>query len=172
MLSILFLIPVIILVSLLHRGEHDMYKLRGSLNPAPGANNKVFKDYAYETLKNPFLSEFSKLDAAISLGKAGYPKEAVEIIENVYSADPRNLDALRLLASTSEQVKEVTKAIEYRNNIARLDPWNAENYLQLGRLYKSIGDTGGMELILSKILSFAPNSDQGKLAKVEFTLSD
>ena len=172
MLSILFLIPVIILVSLLHRGENDMYKLRGSLNPAPGADNKMFKDYAYETLSNPFLNDFSKLEVAISLGKAGYPKEAIEIIESVYSADPRSLDALALLASTREQVKDVTKAIEYRNNIAGLDPWNAENYLQLGRLYKSIGDTGNMEVILSKILSFAPNSDQGKLAKAEFTLSE
>ena len=65
MLSILFLIPVIILVSLLHRGENDMYKLRGSLNPAPGADNKIFKDYAYETLNNPFLNDFSKLEVAI-----------------------------------------------------------------------------------------------------------
>ena len=90
----------------------------------------------------------------------------------MYSADPRSLDALTLLASTSEQGKDVTKAVEYRKNIARLDPWNAENYLQLGRLYKSIGDTGNMDVILSKILSFAPNSDQGKLAKAEFTLSE
>jgi hypothetical protein len=52
----------------------------------------------------------------------------------------------------------------YRLQIAKYDPFNAANYLQLGRNYKSIGDLAKMNEMRSKILSFAPNTEEAKQA--------
>ena len=168
--SIMLLIPTIILVSQLNRGESDMFKLKSSFNPAPGVDNKLMKDFALKTLKDPFLSGYSKLDIAIFLEKGGYTTEAIKTIQDVYAVDPRSLDALNLLSLVSEQVKDLGKAIKYRNEIVKLDPWNAVNYLQLGRYYKLTGDNTKMNEMLNKIISFAPNTDQAKSAKSEFIL--
>ena len=73
----------------------------------------------------------------------------------MYAVDPRSLDALNLLSLVSEQVKDLGKAIKYRNEIVKLDPWNAVNYLQLGRYYKLTGDNTKMNEMLNKIISFA-----------------
>ena len=169
-LSIILLIPAIILVSQLHRGESDMFKLKSSFNPTPGADNKVMRDFALKTLKDPFLNEYSKLDIAISLENAGYTTEAIKTIQDVHIADPRSFDALNLLSLASLQLNDINKAIEYRKEIAKLDPWNADNYLQLGRYYKSNGDSANMVKTLNKIMSFAPNTDQAKLARTELIL--
>jgi O-antigen ligase len=169
-LSIMLLIPAIILVSQLHRGESDMFKLKSSFNPTPGADNKVMRDFAIKTLKDPFLNEYSKLDIAISLENAGYTTEAIKTIQDVRTADPRSLDALNLLSLASFQLKDINKAIDYRKEITKLDPWNAENYLQLGRYYKSNGDSANMIEMLNKIMSFAPNTDQAKIARSELIL--
>jgi hypothetical protein len=38
-----------------------------------------------------------------------------------------------------------------------LDPWNLDNYLRLGYLYRDVGDTSNMQKMLEKITSTAPN---------------
>ena len=169
-LSIILLIPAIILVSQLHRGESNMFKVKSSFNPTPGADNKIMRDFALKTIRDPSLNGFSKLDMAVSLENAGYTTEAIKTVQDVYAADPRSLDALNLLSLASVQLKDLNKAIDYRREIAKLDPWNADNYLQLGRYYKSNGDSANMIEMLNKILSFAPNTDQAKVARSELVL--
>jgi Flp pilus assembly protein TadD len=56
------------------------------------------------------------------------------------------------------------EAINYRNKIAVLDPWNANNYLDLGVLYKTIGDEENSLLMLNKIKQFAQNTSVYDLA--------
>ena len=64
---------------------------------------------------------------------------------------------MALLSIANERLGNLSKAIEFRKAIAELDPWNAENYLALGRYYKSQGNSTESELMLDKILSFAAN---------------
>jgi hypothetical protein len=50
--------------------------------------------------------------------------------------------------------------------MAKLDPWNAVNYLAMGKIYKSQGNLADTKLMLEKIMSFAagdPISSQAKL---------
>ena len=147
-----------------------MFKVKSSFNPTPGADNKIMRDFALKTIRDPSLNGFSKLDMAVSLENAGYTTEAIKTVQDVYAADPRSLDALNLLSLASVQLKDLNKAIDYRREIAKLDPWNADNYLQLGRYYKSNGDSANMIKMLNKILSFAPNTDQAKVARSELVL--
>jgi len=48
-----------------------------------------------------------------------------------------------------------------------LDPWNAENYLALGKIYKNQGDLTKSNAMLAKILSFASINPIGSQAKEE-----
>jgi tetratricopeptide (TPR) repeat protein len=57
--------------------------------------------------------------------------------------------------------------VKYFEKISELDPWNAANYLTLGRIYLNLGDFEKMEAMKSKITSFAPNSEQANLAEIE-----
>jgi cytochrome c-type biogenesis protein CcmH/NrfG len=91
------------------------------------------------------------------------------LLNKLYTNDPRNLDTLSLLASFNQQIGKYQEAINYRKQIAKLDPWNAENYLVLGRYYKQLGDKTNMQITLDKILSFASNDPIAATAKSELT---
>jgi tetratricopeptide (TPR) repeat protein len=64
-------------------------------------------------------------------------------------------------------LNNTAKAIEFREKIVLLDPWNAENYLALGKIYKKQGDLTKSNAMLAKILSFASINPIGSQAKEE-----
>jgi len=55
----------------------------------------------------------------------------------------------------------------YREKISELDPWNAANYLDLGKNYKSQGDSIKSKAMLDKILSFASENQIATQAKID-----
>ena len=72
-----------------------------------------------------------------------------------------------MLASLYEQYGLTNEAVESRIAISKLDPWNAKNYLQLGKLYKFQGNYDSMAEVKNKILSFAAATNEGKQANLE-----
>ena len=60
--------------------------------------------------------------------------------------------------------KNIPNLISIRNEIAKGDPWNADNYLKLLVLYKNSGDLVNATAMKNKILSFAGNTDIAKTA--------
>ena len=49
--------------------------------------------------------------------------------------------------------------------MAELDPWNAVNYLELGKDYKVLGDLAKSKAMLDKIMSFATGVHGGSIAE-------
>ena len=101
----------------------------------------------------------------------GFIEEAYDSIVTLHNKDPRNLDILRWLSDYERYNKNLTQEINYRTQIISLDPWNAENYLELGRLYLQNKDYVSMEQMKEKISSFAADTDIGKQAQAELTAS-
>ena len=104
--------------------------------------------------------------SAYYMAVSGFKDEGFQRLERIIEENPRNYDALNLLAGLSEQFGLSDKAIEYRVTISELDPWNAVNYLAIGKIYKSQGNLAETRLMLEKIMSFAagdPISTQAKL---------
>lgn len=64
---------------------------------------------------------------------------------------------LNSLALISQQLGNNSDLIDTREKIAKLDPWNAENYFELVKLYKLIGNLELARINYEKIISFAPN---------------
>jgi O-antigen ligase len=162
-------ILVLSLVILLYRGESNSYKGGVSLNLQDEASRTYFKDLQLKVINTPLNDPSYKLFAASRLIDAGFEQGLTEA-EKLYRIDPRNLDTLALLSITSERLGNLPKAIEFRKAITELDPWNAENYLALGRYYKSQGNSTESKRMLDKILSFAVNHPIAEQAAKELEL--
>ena len=101
----------------------------------------------------------------MDLIQGGFVDEGLQEIYRILADNPRNQDALNLLALTFEQLSNFPRAIEFREKIVLLDPWNAENYLALGNDYKKQGNLAKSNAMFLKILSFAsanPIADQAR----------
>jgi tetratricopeptide (TPR) repeat protein len=77
------------------------------------------------------------------------------MLKKIHSYDPRNLDAITVLAAYYESISDIPEAILYREKIIQLNQWSAPTYLFLGRNYKSQGNFEKSEEMFKKLLSFA-----------------
>lgn len=163
-ISSVFTIMIVILVLLLYRGESDSLNGSKQINLQDPSARLYFKEFQLRIINTPLNDPTYKLFAADRLIQAGFREGLLEA-ENLSRNDPRNLDALNLLAQSFKQMNEIEKAIKYRIDISKLDQFNALNYLELGRLYKIQGNLPQSQYMLDKILSFAskhPIADEAR----------
>jgi len=163
-ISALVLIPTIIFSSLFYKSESNLFFLNGISTPTAPQNKEMVLEYANKVLDNPFSDPFYKYRTAFFLFDMGHKDKSYEIVSNLHTYDPKNLDYLQGLAYFEEIRKNIPNAISIRNEIAKGDPWNATNYLKLLALYKDSGDLVKATSMKNKILSFAPNTDIAKTA--------
>lgn len=162
--SIIFIIPAMYYVSNAYSAESNMWRQPALVQPVP---NTEFYNLARQTLDNPFSDPVFKLETAFNLYQSKYVQEAKIELDQLVSSDPRNVDALSLSADFYGAQGNFDKAIELRQILAKQDPYGAINYLQLGILYKTIGDSLNQQSMLDKILSFAPLTIEAQTAKKE-----
>jgi O-antigen ligase len=158
---------VVILVAMLYRGETNSYKSGQDVNLQDPTSRNYFKESQLKAINTPLNDPTYSLFAASRLIQSGYVDEGLAEGKKIYLQNPRNLDALLFFALTYEQLNDLPKAIFYREKIIQLDPWNAKNYLALGKNYKQQGDLGKSKVMLEKILSFAATHQIADQAKIE-----
>jgi tetratricopeptide (TPR) repeat protein len=158
---------VVILVAILYRGESNSYYGNENVNLVDQNSRTYFKELQFKVINTPLNDPSYKLFAASRLIQSGFVSEGLGEVNKIYLQDPRNLDTLMLLALTYERINNLPKAIVYREKIAQLDPWNASNFLALGKDYKLQGDFVKSEAMLEKILSFASTNSIAKQASEE-----
>jgi tetratricopeptide (TPR) repeat protein len=159
-LAILLIVP-------LYRAESNMYQERMRFDPSNSANTGPLLEYANKVLDGKLVDPNYKLTTVTYLFSVGANNEAVAELEKIVNSDPRNQDAYILLARYYEATSEFQTANKYRELVAKLDPWNSDNYLKMGRNFKSLGNTSGMAESLEKILVFDKNSTESKAAQQE-----
>lgn len=150
-----FTLIAVILVAVLYRGESNSYKGTETVNLQDQTSRAYYKDLQLKVIQTPLNDNAYKLLAASRLLESGFANESIEETKKIVNKDPRNLDALTLLVFAYQQKSDLTQVIFYRLKIAELDPWNAPNYLALGRVYKGQGDLTNTDRMLKKILAFA-----------------
>lgn len=146
---------VVVLVAVLYRGESNSYKGTESVNLKDQTSRTYYQDLQSRVIQTPLNDNSYKLLAASRLLESGFVNESIKETKKIINKDPRNLDALTLLVFAYEQKSDLAQVIYYRLKIAELDPWNAPNYLALGRIYMGQGDLINTDLMLKKILAFA-----------------
>ena len=132
-----------------------------------GENAQTVYNYAKPIIDNSFADPYYKLLASLYIADMGYTQEAYRSLVSLHEKDPRNLDVLRVLAEYEKSRNNTSNEIAYRVKIAKLDPWNAVNYYDLGLLYKQQGDGENLAKIREKIISFASNTEIAEKAKVD-----
>jgi O-antigen ligase len=167
-LSLLFIVPFAAISIFLHQSEFKSYLIRGLVQSQVAEDKAMVDKYARDLLANKLADPTYQFSAALSLVNIGKLSDSKIIINNLSKADPRNLEYLTWIAKYEEEIaKNYQESMRIRNIIATLDPWNASNYLEIGKLYKKNNDLVGMNSMLEKILSFAPNDDIARVAKQE-----
>jgi O-antigen ligase len=160
---------MIVLVTILYRGEVNANRAMISFDLQNEQARETLRVYNNDAIKTPLLDPTYKLNAAMNLIGGGFIDEGLVVAEQISQDDPRNLDALNSIATVNEQINKLSIAITTREKISVLDPWNAANYLQQGRNYKTQGDLVKSSKMLEKILSFASNHPISAQAKIELT---
>ena len=148
-------ILMILLVAQLYRGENNSLQSRVNFNIQDQGAKDIFKKLEFKTVNTKLVDPTYKLNSAMLLINNGFPTEGLDILKELLKKDPRNQDALNGIAIVSEQLGYEDDAINARSLIIKLDPWNAVNYLALGKIYKTKGDFINSKVMLDKILSFA-----------------
>jgi O-antigen ligase len=160
-------IMAVILIALLYRGENNTYKIMSAFDLQTQAGRDVYKEFNLRTINTYLNDPTYKLTAAMNLAQSGFIEEGLTEVLKIQTENPRNLDALNILVRTYEQTNRIPEAIIYREKISQIDPWNADNYLSLGKNYKSQGDLIKTKAMLDKILSFAAGKEIAEQAKID-----
>jgi O-antigen ligase len=163
----IFTLIAIIIVTFCYKSESNMYMQRMVFNPSVEANRAPLHEYALKTIGSPLVEPTYRLNSAINMIANGFVVDGVKQLENLYKSDPRNLDLLLYLANYEEFKGNIPNSIKFRNEIYKYDPWNSDNLLRIGQNCKKIGDFACMNDSLSKILVFDKVSTESKKAQLE-----
>jgi len=166
--SSILVLSLLVLSTVLYRGERAMFDQRARFDPQTPESRPTFKAYADATLKVPLLEMKYAVMTGINLVSNGYVEEGMRVLKQELEKDPRSLDILLVIADFSEQLRQYPEAIDYRLKIEALDPWNGKNYLQMARLYRTVGDVEKTRGTLEKLFAFASTTPEGETAKKEF----
>lgn len=156
-ISGIFTLLTIILVANLYTGEMDTMKSRSFYDYSKQAQSREFYFFSEKAIDNNFNDPYYKLIVIEMLLQSDDHAKAMKYLLKLHENDPDNLDFLRPLAIVSEQDGDKLNAIKYRKIMEPLDPWNLDNYLRLGYLYRDMGDISNMQKMLAKITSISPN---------------
>ena len=169
--SLIFFLASVIVIVPLYVGERNTLLANNYAAPknSDPKVKELFKIYADRALSSKFINNDYRNAVVTGLFAMGFDKEALNELIMINKKDPRNLDTLVLIATYYEQTGNYQEAIRYRKEIAKFDPWNAQNYLGLAQLYKVTNDLQNMTSMVDKILSFASSDPIAEVAKKEFT---
>jgi tetratricopeptide (TPR) repeat protein len=162
--STLIMVPILFVTINLYRVESDFFNVNNFVNSKIPENKQIVMNYANKVFNNKFTDPYYKVQSANSIYIMGYKKEASLEVKKLLQEDPRNLDYLGVIAFLEVSDNNISDAIITRIKIITYDPWNAQNYLELGKLYKLSGDLTKAAEMKDKILSFAGNTDIAKIA--------
>jgi O-antigen ligase len=165
MVSSVFALISVLIIASLYRGENSSMQSKANFNLNDPGTKVAFKDLEIKVINTKFIDPNYALYSGMYLIRGGYVDEGVTAVKKINKNDPRNMDALNGLALVAEQLGKYDDAISFRIALSKLDPWNAVNYLSLGKNYKAKGDLVNAKLMLAKINSFASNDPIAAQAK-------
>ena len=179
LISAVVLIPTLGLSVILMRVESNTFMARNVLDSYVGQADKnsafsqqllrLFNQHTRYVLESKIADPNYKIQIAYYLFDSGEQKESIRVANELVRDNSRNLYALDAVALLSREINDPIAEIQARKSITKLDPWNGKNYLQLMILYKAAGDLTNAQLMLDKILSFAPDTNEAKSAIEEFS---
>ena len=140
---------------------HEVMRLAAGKDDA---SKNLFKETITKPLSISPVDPYYRLIIGSSLANNGLIEDSLKVFKAAADADKGSLEARINLAMIYEQTKRAELAIPFREQAIALDPWNSQNFLQLGRDYLAVGDPVKAKTVIAKIQSFAPDSADLKSA--------
>ncbi len=169
MLSWIFSLSMIILVSFLYRGETATMQLRERFNGLNSENNTQVFSYAENALNTRLLDpNYKNYIVQLLIGYKNFGL-ALQGANDLVNYDPRNQDYLLTAAYLAESTGDYNSSIGYREEIQKYDPYNADNLLEIARSYLRVGDKNSAAFYYNKITSTFESTEQGKIANQELS---
>ena len=158
-ISILSVFAILFVVVPIYKSETDSYLVKSLGNSLSNQNREIFYGYSKKVLDNNLADPNYKFRAALYMYDAGYEVEAISTVVNLSEKDPESLDFLNGLSYLYVKRNQLEEAISINKQIAKLDPWNAQNYLSLASLFVQLGDEAAAREYLDKVIEIAPGTD-------------
>jgi O-antigen ligase len=157
--SLLVLLPIFYFSIGLYKDEQNMLLLKGYANPAYSENIPIVQTLFDKIYENPVSDPYYRYRASFLAYDMGYKDKAYSSVSKSLASDPINPEFLNGMVFLERSRNNATNEILLRTKIAETDPWNAANYLELLKLYKTSGDLANAEAMKAKIFSFASGTD-------------
>lgn len=164
LISGIFLVPIVIVIVLLGRVEEQTFY---SPALATSSDKNLVVLNSEKIINNSLADPYYKFKVALNLIDAGYFDKGVDIIKLLSEEDPRQVDYLKVLVRAEMTRNNLTEAVELREAIAKLDPWNAQNYFELALLYKALGNSEQVKKTKEIILDINTSAAYSNQAKLE-----
>lgn len=160
-----------IFCSFLYRAETSMYFLRSIYSNQAGqqVDNRLLTS-AEKMLGLPFVDAEYRAQTGFYLATSGYLEEGIAILDENIDKHPYSINSYNIIANIYESLNKPKEAEPYRLAIIEMNPWNAKNYLQLGKNYKAQQDYVNMEKMLKTIESFASMTEVYTQAKNDLVI--
>ena len=148
-----------------------MYFLRSiySNQAAQPVDNRLLTS-AEKMLGLPFVDAEYRAQTGFYLATSGYLEEGIAILDENIDKHPYSINSYNIIANIYESLNKPKEAEPYRLAIIEMNPWNAKNYLQLGKNYKAQQDYPNMEKMLKTIESFASMTEVYTQAKNDLVI--
>lgn len=137
------------------QGEARTFQAGADFIPQNNQSVQLFQEVQSKVINTPLIDPNYRLRSAENLIRTGRTDEGLGVIKDIHKKDPRNEMALVSLSTYYESIGDFSSAIQYREKIMVLNPWNAKNLLLLGKDYKALGNTNKSVEILKLISSFS-----------------
>ena len=168
MLFSLLVIFFMFLIVPIERNETATYRLVTSKVSGNSQEVENFKKLANDTFKSVLINPNYKVAIALAMGRNNFGPETVSYMNRAILSDPRTLLPYSYLASYYEYFKSPSEAIGYRTKLAKNDPWNAPNLVQLESDYLAVGDKISAKDTQALVLKIAPGTPEALKAKSLF----
>jgi tetratricopeptide (TPR) repeat protein len=162
--SLLF-IAFMFLVVPIERNETSTYRLASSKVSSDPQVVENFKKLASDTFNSGLINPNYQAVIALAMGRNNFGPETVLYMKRTILNDPRNLIAYSYLAKYYEYFKNPQEAIAYRKSLAKYDPWNAPNLVQLESDYIAVGDKPSAKGTQDLVLKIAPGTPEAVKAE-------
>ena len=162
--TVLVLTASLLLIIPMYRNETGIYKFAQIMAPKNSEQELIYSNYQQNLFKQKLLNPSQKSYIAWTGATHGVLSTSTELLRRVVKDDPKNVNALTMIALISENTKNYKQAIFYRYRILMLDPFGAQNLLFLEKDYLSLSDKTNALRIYDQILKLAPNTDIARQA--------
>ena len=166
--TLLWIVGVIgftLIVIPMHRNESKTQNFVGLSSPTNQAERDLYRKLASKIIDQPLLSSDYINEIATKLAQNNFGPEALRGFAKAIKVDPRNSTSYSLISLVYENLKRPEDAITYRKELARLDPYGAENLLALEADYLKTGNIRLAAQVRDSILAMAPKASVAQEAE-------